>query len=126
QTDSKSYTAVVDLTTRAIETARREKGLADFRTVTDDSGSISLDELPDRCRRAVEACGWSSLTPVQRRAIPLMLRGEDLMVQSQTGSGKTGAFLIPLFERIEPDRRETQILILSPTRELARQIHAEY
>lgn len=126
RTEPKSYTAVVDLTTRAIESARREKGLADFRTVTDDSDAISVDELPESCRRAVDACGWTSLTPVQRRAIPLMLRGEDLMVQSQTGSGKTGAFLIPLFEQIDPDRRETQVLILSPTRELARQIHAEY
>jgi ATP-dependent RNA helicase DeaD len=126
QTDPKSYTSVVDLTSRAIETERREKGLADFRTVTDDGDSVSVDQLPERCQSAVEAAGWTTLTPVQRRAIPLMLRGDDLIVQSQTGSGKTGAFLVPLFERIDPDRRETQVLILAPTRELARQIHAEY
>ncbi len=124
--ESTSYTAVVDLTSRAIETERRERGLADFRTAGEDAEEVSVDDLPDRVRECVESAGWTSLTPVQRRAIPLMLRGEDLMVQSQTGSGKTGAFLLPLFEQIDPSRRETQVLILAPTRELARQIHAEY
>jgi len=126
QNESKSYTAVVDLTSRAIETERRERGLADFRTAGEDAREIGVDDLPGRARAAVDAAGWPTLTPVQRRTIPLLLDREDVIVQSQTGSGKTGAFLIPLLDRIDPDHRETQALILAPTRELARQIHAEY
>ncbi len=121
-----SYTEVIDLTSRAIETERRERGLADFRTAGDDAAEVSIEELSPAVRDAVDRVGWPSLTPVQQRSIPLMLEGEDVMVQSQTGSGKTGAFLLPLFERIDPERRETQVLVLAPTRELARQIHAEY
>jgi ATP-dependent RNA helicase DeaD len=64
--------------------------------------------------------------PVQRKAIPYHLAKRDLIVQSQTGSGKTGAFLLPLFDLLDPDEKEQQVLILTPTRELARQIHEEF
>jgi ATP-dependent RNA helicase DeaD len=64
--------------------------------------------------------------PVQRKAIPYLLAGRDVIVQSKTGSGKTGAFLLPLIEKLDKDIAATQTLILTPTRELARQIFAAF
>jgi ATP-dependent RNA helicase DeaD len=63
--------------------------------------------------------------PVQSRAIPPLLAGRDLMVQSRTGSGKTGAFLLPILDRIDPQQSTCQALVLAPTRELARQVAEE-
>jgi ATP-dependent RNA helicase DeaD len=77
-------------------------------------------------RAALDATGWRGLMPVQEKTIPYMLARRDLIVQSQTGSGKTGAFLLPLFELLDPTRKAVQALILTPTRELARQIFEEY
>jgi Superfamily II DNA and RNA helicases len=64
-------------------------------------------------------------TEVQAAAIPLALQDKDLVVQSQTGTGKTLAFLLPLFEKLQPQRRETQAIILAPTHELAIQIQRQ-
>ncbi|HAJ38235.1 MAG TPA: ATP-dependent helicase [Chloroflexi bacterium] len=63
--------------------------------------------------------------PVQVRAIPYLLDGQDVMIQARTGSGKTGAFLLPMLERLDPNRATTQALILVPTRELAHQVWHE-
>ena len=63
--------------------------------------------------------------PVQQRSIPYMLNKRDVMVQSRTGSGKTGAFVLPSIERIDPKVKACQVLILTPTRELANQIANE-
>src|SRR5688500_17279657 len=60
--------------------------------------------------------------PVQARAIPYLLAGRNMMIQARTGSGKTGAFLLPMLERLDASRNECQALILVPTRELARQV----
>jgi ATP-dependent RNA helicase DeaD len=60
--------------------------------------------------------------PVQARAIPYLLDGRDMIIQARTGSGKTGAFLLPLLERLDPEQAACQALILVPTRELARQV----
>jgi len=64
-------------------------------------------------------------TTVQETAIPLILENKDLIVQSQTGTGKTLAFLLPLFVKLQPLKRETQAIILVPTHELAIQIHRQ-
>lgn len=64
-------------------------------------------------------------TRVQSDAIPLILQNKDLIVQSQTGTGKTLAFLLPLFEKLQPQKRETQAIILVPTHELAIQIQRQ-
>jgi ATP-dependent RNA helicase DeaD len=61
-------------------------------------------------------------TPIQARAIPLLLDGHDIIGQAMTGSGKTLAFGLPLIESIDPDSRATQALVLVPTRELAAQV----
>lgn len=86
---------------------------------------VSLAELPAAMQQAAQRAGWPELMPVQARALPYLRAGRDLMVQSRTGSGKTGAFLLPLLERLDPSRAETQALILVPTRELARQVANE-
>lgn len=69
--------------------------------------------------------GITTPTPVQEASIPVLLSGEDVIVQAQTGTGKTLAFLLPILEKIRPDRADAQALIITPTRELAIQITAE-
>lgn len=85
----------------------------------------SLDELPDALRGAAANANWSSLMPVQAKAIPYLLAKRDLLVQSRTGSGKTGAFLLPVLGHIDLSKKECQALILVPTRELAQQVKTE-
>ncbi|GMK39590.1 hypothetical protein PCCS19_26440 [Paenibacillus sp. CCS19] len=69
--------------------------------------------------------GITAPTPVQTKAIPLALKGLDVIVQAQTGTGKTFAFALPLLSRIDTSKDQTQALVLTPTRELALQITAE-
>ena len=76
--------------------------------------------------RAVLDMGFEEATPIQRQAIPVILEGKDIIGQSQTGTGKTAAFGIPLLERINPEDRRLQALILCPTRELAIQVSEEF
>ena len=86
---------------------------------------ITFEQLPQMLREAATRVGWSSLLPVQARAIPYLLAGRDLMVQSRTGSGKTGAFILPILKTIDPKQHPPQALILVPTRELAQQVARE-
>jgi ATP-dependent RNA helicase DeaD len=72
--------------------------------------------------KGIRKMGFTKMTPIQRKAIPLLLEGRDVIGQAQTGTGKTGAFGIPLVARINPDNFHTQGLVLAPTRELASQI----
>jgi ATP-dependent RNA helicase DeaD len=85
----------------------------------------TLEALPDRLREAAARAGWTSLVDVQARAIPYLLASRNMMVQARTGSGKTGAFLLPMLARLDPTRATCQALILVPTRELARQVWLE-
>src|SRR5690606_9869264 len=82
----------------------------------------SLKQLSARIQEAAQRATWTELSPVQAKSIPYMLAGKDLMVQARTGSGKTGAFLLPMLERLDASRKETQALVLVPTRELASQV----
>ncbi len=75
--------------------------------------------------KAIDRIGYEEASPIQGAAIPLLLGGADVIGQSQTGSGKTAAFAIPVIERVDPARREPQALILCPTRELAVQVAEE-
>ncbi len=70
---------------------------------------------------ALGEMGWEAPTPVQRDAYPLAVAGHDIIVQSRTGTGKTGAFGIPLVDRLLSDDGDEQALVLAPTRELALQ-----
>ena len=75
-------------------------------------------------RSGILAAGYATPTPIQRRAIPLVLEGRDVMGLAQTGTGKTAAFVLPILERLFTGPRGRQrVLILSPTRELAEQTH---
>jgi len=71
---------------------------------------------------ALEDTKFTELTEVQKKVIPLVIEGKDLMVTSETGSGKTHAFLIPIFQKLDENEHGMQFLISSPTRELAEQI----
>ena len=86
---------------------------------------VSLADLPETMQKAVKSVGWNSLMPVQAKAIPYILAQRDLIVQSRTGSGKTGAFILPTLQRIDPTLPQCQTLILVPTRELAQQVTRE-
>ena len=100
----------------------------DSPTTAENSNELSdltLETLPPSLAEAVGRAGWPKLMPVQERAIPYLLAKRNVMVQARTGSGKTGAFLLPMLERLNAKRKECQVLILAPTRELARQISAE-
>jgi ATP-dependent RNA helicase RhlE len=73
---------------------------------------------------AVREAGYEEPTPIQREAIPLVLRGRDVMGLAQTGTGKTAAFTLPLISRLLDGPRRTRALVLTPTRELAMQVEA--
>ena len=72
---------------------------------------------------ALDAIDFYEPTAIQAKVIPEMTKNRDLVVQSQTGSGKTHAFLLPLINQIEADKREVQVVITAPSRELAEQLY---
>jgi ATP-dependent RNA helicase DeaD len=72
--------------------------------------------------QAIDEIGYETPSPIQARSIPTMVAGRDLLGQAQTGTGKTAAFALPILCRVDPRRRSTQALILTPTRELAIQV----
>ncbi len=72
--------------------------------------------------RAVAEIGYEAPSPIQAQSIPPLLAGRDVLGMAQTGTGKTGAFALPLLSRIEAADRRPQILVLAPTRELAIQV----
>ena len=84
-----------------------------------------FSQLSEDVQTALHDLGWNAPTPVQAKAIPLMRGGGDLIVQAQTGSGKTGAFGIPLVEAVDTTRDVIQALVMLPTRELANQVAVE-
>ncbi len=71
---------------------------------------------------SLDSAGYSVPTPIQAHTIPLLLEGRDVLGQAQTGTGKTAAFALPLLQRIDLDNKQTQVLVLTPTRELAIQV----
>lgn len=87
--------------------------------------TVTLADLPERLQRGAARAGWTELTPVQAKAMPYIMAGRDMMIQSRTGSGKTGAFIMPIIERVNLRQNATQALVLVPTRELAQQVTAE-
>lgn len=74
-------------------------------------------------KNAVSKLGFKSFTEVQGKVIPKALKGNDIIGCSQTGSGKTHAFLIPVFENLDLENKDVQVVICAPTRELATQIY---
>src|SRR5262249_2925546 len=84
-----------------------------------------FSDLPEPVQAGIRDLGWSEPMPVQAAVIPAMRADRDLIVQARTGSGKTGAFGIPIVVEIDPALRAPQALVLAPTRELANQVAAE-
>jgi ATP-dependent RNA helicase DeaD len=74
---------------------------------------------------AISRIGFEAPSPIQAAAIPPLLEGRDVVGQSQTGSGKTAAFAVPAIQRVDTKVRQTQVLVLCPTRELAVQVAEE-
>jgi len=93
-------------------------------TELSELSELFADVAPD-IQQSIRDLGWHTPTPVQAAAIPKMRAGGDLIVQAMTGSGKTGAFGIPLVEAIDTSLKETQAIVLLPTRELANQVAVE-
>ena len=94
-------------------------------TINNPLPDLTFEQLPAHLREAAARAGWGELMPVQARAIPYLLARRNMMIQARTGSGKTGAFLLPMLERLDANRANCQALILVPTRELARQVFQE-
>lgn len=78
--------------------------------------------LPEELLQALEKVGYETPTPIQAQCIPLIIEGHDLLGTAQTGTGKTAAFALPMLANINPDDKNTQLLVLAPTRELAIQV----
>ncbi len=92
--------------------------------MTEPTPAVSFDSLglSEPVLAAVRAVGYESPSPIQQAAIPPLLEGRDVLGQAQTGTGKTAAFALPLLCRIDVARAEPQLLVLTPTRELAIQV----
>jgi len=102
-----------------------ENAVSDLVEPVDSLPETRIEDLPGPLRDAAARAGWTRLMPVQAKTIPYLLAERDLIIQSRTGSGKTGAFLLPILEKIDPGRADCQALILAPTRELANQVAKE-
>lgn len=75
--------------------------------------------------RAVGEMGFEVMSPIQEKAIPILMEGKDIIGQAQTGTGKTAAFGIPMIQRVDPSKKKLQAIVLCPTRELAIQAAEE-
>jgi len=87
---------------------------------------MNLENIPlsEKTKKILLQAGYRQLTDIQLKVIPLVLAGKDIIAESQTGTGKTAAFLIPILEKLEVIGKP-QVLILVPTRELALQVGEE-
>jgi ATP-dependent RNA helicase DeaD len=90
--------------------------------MTQEIGGFAALGLHPNILAALTAVGYEEPSPIQSQAIPVILAGHDMIGQAQTGTGKTAAFALPLLSKIDPAKREPQVLILAPTRELALQV----
>lgn len=79
-------------------------------------------DLKKEILKAVAELGYESPTPIQQKTIPLLLEGKDIIGQAQTGTGKTAAFALPGLQAIDVKSKKVQVLVLTPTRELAIQV----
>jgi len=98
-----------------------QRGVTELAT-----GRFGTLEIHPDIARAIDELGFMAPTPVQQEAIPVLRAGRDLFAQAQTGTGKTAAFAIPIIERIDPDEKRPQALVVVPTRELAVQVTREF
>ncbi|ADL26463.1 ATP-dependent RNA helicase DeaD [Fibrobacter succinogenes subsp. succinogenes S85] len=109
--------------TAATDSANLNEDPADEEDVGDES-LVTFDDLglSPEVLEAVKLAGYETPSPIQAKAIPALLQGANLLGTAQTGTGKTAAFSLPLLSRINFNGRETSMLVLTPTRELAIQV----
>ncbi len=124
---------------RPCHTAEKTEDLTDTTTSAKPSNpnfiENDLDRVPDKSFRdyplddrlvdALEAKGISHPFPIQELTLPVALKGQDIIGQARTGTGKTLGFGLPMIQRLDPDAAHTQALIITPTRELAIQVYEE-
>ena len=133
------FSCTVDLTTEKL-TGSKTKELVSTDLLSKEesspdrllSKSDSIDNInkndfegfgfSDELLKTIKAKGYKEPSPIQKAAIPELMLGRDLVGQAQTGTGKTAAFALPLLERLKQDERKPQVLVLTPTRELAMQV----
>ena len=97
-----------------------EQMIKDHGVPDQDAGMAFQDAAIDEdILRAVLSMGFETMSPIQEKAIPVMLEGRDIIGQAQTGTGKTAAFGIPMIQRVDPELKKLQGIVLCPTRELA-------
>ena len=82
-------------------------------------------DINQNIKKAIAEMGFEEPSPIQAKSIPVILEGKDVIGQAQTGTGKTAAFSIPILEKIDPNDRSLQAIVLCPTRELAIQVSQE-
>lgn len=87
--------------------------------------SFEIFGLHPEIIKAIKEAGFKEPSPVQQQAIPLVLEGHDIVAQAQTGTGKTAAFGLPTMSQIDPEQNRVQLLVITPTRELATQVSDE-
>lgn len=87
--------------------------------------SFNVELLGKELAQAVSEAGYKEPTSVQAKAIPELLRGHDIVAQSKTGTGKTAAFLLPAIRNLDISKRQPQVLVITPTRELCVQVTNE-
>jgi len=90
---------------------------------------LSTLDLDDNVNNALTEIGYSTATPIQEQTIPKVLSGLDVMARAQTGSGKTAAFALPLLSQLQQSQTPNtviEVLVLVPTRELAKQVHQSF
>lgn len=105
---------------------KEEDFLAKIKKASDNPlPEAALEDLPQKIQDAYARAKWDTIMPVQSHAIPYLLEGRHMMIQSRTGSGKTGAYLLPLLDKLDPTQKQTQAIVLVPTRELAIQVEKE-
>ena len=97
-------------------------------TSSDQNSEITFQQLnlSGPLLEAVQGAGYVTATPIQARAIPPLLEGRDVLGQAQTGTGKTAAFAVPMLQAIDLEQQVTQVVVLTPTRELAIQVAAAF
>src|SRR4029453_6458571 len=106
--------------------------MSDLNQEPAQPGEFSLLPLDPVLQRAVADQGYTRMTPIQAKAIPVVLEGRDVLGAAQTGTGKTAAFSLPLLQKmlrhqnssVSPARHPVRALVLAPTRELADQVAA--
>jgi len=101
----------------------------DHRARTSDVTNTSGHDFEDYCLKrellmGIYEKGWEKPSPIQEHSIPIALTGRDVLARAKNGTGKTGAYTIPILERIDPTKNVIQAVILVPTRELALQTSA--